>query len=130
MFYKFIYYKYYQWISESIDPFAPQITSLLMISLLPLSTIYSFIRVIHTLHISQIKIGYTTNPIIIVLIVLFIILFIFNQIYFFVINNWKELILFFRENEISRKKKIVAYIIIIYSTIVYAVFFIFLGFNF
>lgn len=130
MIYKFIYYKYYQWISEWLEPFAPQITSTLAMALLPLSILYPIIRLFIYLNIVHLSFSYSTNPIVVAYVIVFILLLAFNQIYFFVFNNWKEIILSFRKNEVSKKCKISAYVIIIYSTTVYLILFLFLGYNF
>ena len=44
MIYKYIFYKIYQWISQWIDTFGPQCTTTLILSLLPVSILYSILH--------------------------------------------------------------------------------------
>lgn len=130
MLYKYIYYKFYNWSINYFDPFAPQITATFILSLSPLSIIYVLFRFLSLLGIYHFDMSTTTKATFIVFLVLLILLIIFNQIYFFAINNWKEIILFFRKNEISNKLKLAANVYIIFCTSVYFILFIFLGYDF
>ncbi len=130
MLYKYIYYKFYSWASNYFDPFAPQITATIILSLLPLSIPYVFFRLFDYLSIYHFDMSLTTSSTFIIFIVLFVLLIIFNQIYFFALNDWKKIILFFRKNEISDKLRLVANIYIVFCTSVYFILFMFLGYNF
>lgn len=130
MIYKYIFYKFYSWAREWYDPFVPQITATLILSLLPLSIPYSILLLASYLNIIQFSMDYITSPFVIAFIVIFILLVVFNQIYFFAYNNWKQIILFFRENDISKWSKIAAYLYIIFCTSVYFILLIFFGYDF
>ncbi len=130
MIYKYIFYKFYSWACEWYDPFAPQITATLILSLLPLSILYTILLLASYLDIIQFSMDYISSPFVVAFIVIFISLVIINQIYFFAYNNWKEIILFFRKNDISKRSKIAAYIYIIFCSSVYFLLFIFFGYNF
>jgi hypothetical protein len=130
MLYKYIYFKVYEWIKERIDPTAPQITSTIILSLFPLSILYVVFRFLSYLGVYKLNLSHTTSSAFIVFIVLFVLLIIINQIYFFALNDWKEIILFFRKNEISNKLKIIANVYIVFCTSVYFILFLFLGYSF
>lgn len=130
MIYKYIFYKFYQWAREWFDPFAPQISSTLILSLLPLSILYLIVRLAGILDLLQFDMNTTLSPMVISFVVIFALLVLFNQIYFFVYYNWRDIILYFRENEISKSTKIIANVYIVLCTSVYAFLFLFLGYEF
>jgi len=126
MIYQYIFFKYYQWTSKWFDPFIPQITTTIILSLSPLAILYSILRLAGYLNIYQFSMSsYTVT----IFFVIFILLLVSNQIYFFPYYNWKEIILYFREHEISGKSKTIAYVYIIYCTSVYFILFMFLGYD-
>ncbi len=130
MIYKYIFYKIYHWVNNWFDPIAPKITTTLILSLLPLSILYTILRIVSYLNIFQFSMRDTRSPIVIAFAVILIVLIAFNQVYFFSYNNWKEIIIFFREHEIPRKSKIAANVYIIFCTSIYIILFMFLGYNF
>lgn len=130
MLYKYIYYKIYEWSKERIDPTAPQITTTIILSLFPLSILYVLLRIFSYLNFYSFDMSFTISSTFIMFGVIFLILVVFNQIYFFAYNDWKEIILYFRNTDVSMKMKRYAKFYIIFCTSVYAVLFFFLGYKF
>lgn len=128
MFYKYTYYKIYEWIRVRFDPFAPQITTTIILSLFPLAILYLPLRLLSYLNFYNFEMKFTTSSTFIVFGIIFLALLVFNQLYFFALNEWKEIILFFRKNDISDKIKITANVYIVFCTSVYFILFIFLGY--
>jgi len=127
MLYDYIFYKMYEWISKMIDPFMPQVTTTIILSSFPLSILYLVLYIPDLLGIYNFEIGFSTSSFFILFIVLFIILVIVNQVYFFVYKNWKEIILYFRKNEVTKRIKNYSKIYIVFCISIYAVLFLFLG---
>jgi len=130
MFYKYTYYKIYEWIKDRIDPTAPQITATIILSLFPLAILYILLRLLSYLNFYNFDMSFTTSSTFIIFGIIFLVLLVLNQLYFFALNDWKGIIIFFRKNEISDKLKMVANIYIVFCTSVYFILFMFLGYNF
>lgn len=130
MLYDYIYFKIYEWVSKMIDPFAPQITTTIILSLFPLSIFYLLLKMLSLLSIFNYEMNFTTSNTFIMFGVIFLILLFVNQVYFFAYKNWKEIIIFFRKNEVTNRIKNYTRIYIAVCTSIYAILFLFLGYNF
>ena len=130
MIYKYVFYKFYEWIRNWFDPFAPQVTTTLVMSLMPLSLLYLALRIAALLNLIAFDMRSAISPLVIAFAVIFLLLIIFNQIYFFSYYKWKEIILYFRANEISKSTKIAAYVYIAFTASIYFILFLFLGIEF
>jgi len=97
-------------------------------SFLPLSVLYSVLIGLRLLGLMEITFEYIGNTETIVFGVIFLLLLVFNQVYFFSINNWREVIVFFRARELSGKPKLIAYIYLSLTGFIYIVLFLFLGY--
>jgi hypothetical protein len=113
-----------------IDPFAPQITTTIILSLFPLSIFYLILKILSLLSIYNFEMDFTTSNTFILFGAIFLILLVANQIYFFAYKNWKEIIVYFRKNEVTSRIKNLTKIYIVFSTSIYAILFLFLGFKF
>jgi len=130
MLYDYIFFKVYEWTSKMIDPFAPQITSTIILSLFPLSIIYLILKFLSYLNIYNFEMSFTTNKTFILFGIIFLIILILNQIYFFAYKNWKDIIIYFRKNEVTKRIKTYSKIYIIFCNSIYAILFFFLGYKF
>ncbi len=130
MLYDYIYFRVYEWTSKMIDPFAPQITTTIILSIFPLSIFYLILRILSYLSIYDFEMSITTSTTFILFGIIFLILLVINQIYFFAYKNWKEIILYFRKNEVTKRIKTYTKIYIIFCTSIYAILFLFLGYKF
>jgi len=115
MIYKYIYYKFYSWSANSFDPFAPQLTSTFLITLFPLSNLYIILYLLNHLGFYQFSGSYINSATTIIIITVFISLLLFNQLYFFWINKWEEIVAIFKNTKVSRKINLIAIIYIIFS---------------
>jgi hypothetical protein len=115
MFYKYLYYKMYSWLKSGIEPFYPQVSSVMILTLLPVSNLYLILYILSLLNMYQFDGSFIDSSTAKIFIVVFVSLFVFNQLYFFWINNWKEMILFFKTNNVSRKLNIAINIYVIFS---------------
>jgi len=113
MFYKYIFYKLYNWSSNGWEPYFPQFNSIFVISLLPLSNIYLILVLLDYFGIQEYSDQYIYSPSIKVLIVVFVSTLLFNQLYFFWINQWKSIIEYFNQNEVSSKTNVISNIYLI-----------------
>jgi hypothetical protein len=130
MLYDHIYFKIYEWVSKMIDPFGPQITTTIILSIFPLSIFYLILKILSLLSIYNFEMGFTTSDTFILFGVIFLILLVVNQIYFFAYKNWKEIIIYFRKNEVTNRVKNLTKIYIVVCTSIYAILFLFLGYKF
>ena len=113
-----------------IDPFAPQITTTIILSIFPLSIFYLILKTLSLLNIYNFEMDFTTSTTFILFGIIFLIFLVVNQIYFFAYKNWKELIIYFRKNEVTRRIKNLTKIYIVVCTSIYAILFLFLGYKF
>ena len=123
MFYKCIFYKLYNWSRNCWEPYFPQFNSIFVISLLPLSNIYLILVLLDYFGIQEYSDQYIYSPSIKVLVVVFVSTLLFNQLYFFWINQWKSIIKYFNQNEVSSKTNVISNIYLIFSVLSYLVFF-------
>lgn len=130
MLYDYIYFKIYEWVSKMIDPFAPQITTTIILSIFPLSLFYLLLKILSLIGIYNFEMGFTTSNTFILFGAIFLILIVANQIYFFIYKNWKEIIRYFRKNEVTNLVKNLTKIYIVVCTSIYAILFLFLGYKF
>ena len=130
MLYDYIYFKIYEWVSKMIDPFAPQITTTIILSIFPLSIFYLVLKILSFFSIYNFEMSFTTSNTFILFGIIFLVLLIINQFYFFAFKNWKEVIIYFRKNEVSNRIKIYSKISIIVCISISAVLFLFLGYKF
>lgn len=99
MLYKYIYFKFYDWGAHWFDPFTPQVTAAIIMSLLPVSNLFFILYFLDYFNLYDFKAKTINSDTFIIFIVLFIALLLFNQLYFFWVNKWKEIIKYFKENE-------------------------------
>ena len=130
MLYKYLFYKVYEYISKWFDPFVPQVTTTIALSLSPLSIIYLVLYLMNSLGVLKFSLGKTTEFGFIFFIAFFILLLIINQLYFFAFINWQDIIIYFRKNKTSKKTKIFVNIYLIISLTIYSFALLFLGYNF
>ena len=123
MFYKYIFYKLYNWSSNGWEPYFPQFNSIFVISLLPLSNIYLILVLLDYFGIQEYSDQYIYSPSIKVLVVVFVSTLLFNQLYFFWINQWKSIIKYFNQNEVSSKTNVISNIYLIFSVLSYLIIF-------
>lgn len=123
MFYKYIFYKLYNWSSNGWEPYFPQFNSIFVISLLPLSNIYLILVLLDYFGIQEYSDQYIYSPSIKVLVVVFVSTFLFNQLYFFWINQWRSIIEYFNQNEVSSKTNVISNIYLIFSVLSYLIIF-------
>lgn len=130
MIYKYIFYKIYECGINWFDPTAPQISTTIILSFFPFTILVPVFRLIKYFNIplfsSSSQDGFPTT----LFVMMFIFILVFNIVYFFSYHNWKEIIIFFRNNEISKKTKVIAKFYIVYCTSIIAYLFLFLGFEF
>lgn len=96
-----------------MDPFAPQFTSTLIMSFFPLSILYVILRALSLLGDYNFQMNYTTSSTFVIFAVIFVLLFVAHQVYFFVYKSWKEIIVYFRENDAPGRVKFPAIIYIV-----------------
>jgi hypothetical protein len=130
MFYDYLYFKIYEWVRKTIDPFVPQITATLILSIFPMSLLYLLLKIFSFLSIYNLDISFTTSNTFILFGLVFLILLVANQIYFLAYKNWKEIIIYFKKNEVSSRIKYLTNIYIIVCTLICAILFLFLGYKF
>ena len=123
MVYKYIFYKLYNWSSNGWEPYFPQFNSIFVISLLPLSNIYLILVLLDYFGIQEYSDQYIYSPSIKVLVVVFVSTLLFNQLYFFWINQWKSIIEYFNQNEVSSKTNVISNIYLIFSVLSYLIIF-------
>jgi len=115
MIYKYIYYKFYYWAKKWFDPFAPQLTSTFLITLLPISNLYVILYLLNYFGMYQFQGSYINSSTTVIIITVFVSLLVFNQLYFFWINKWREIIILFENKNVSNKVNLIVNIYIIFS---------------
>ncbi len=130
MLYDYIYFKVYMWVSKRIDPFVPQITATIALSLFPLSIVYLVLKILSHLGIYDFEMSFTTSSTFILVVVLLLLLLVLNSIYFFGYKNWKEIINYFRKNKVTKQINIYSNIYILFCTSIIIFFLLFFGYNF
>jgi len=111
MFYKYLYYKIYQWVRRRYGEDYPQfyvlnvIAIFLFLNVITILKIISYFKIINS---SLIK--YFFENTFIYLIVTVLLIYIFNVIYFFKINHWRKVLKYFENNKENKIDKILLYI--------------------
>lgn len=130
MLYDYIYFKVYKWISKMIDPFVSQVTATIILSIFPFSIFYQVLKILSALGIYNFEMSFTTSFTFILFGVMFLILLAVNQIYFFVYNNWEEIIIYFRKNEVTKRIKNFTILYIGFCVLICTIFLFFFGYKF
>ena len=125
MYYKFMYYKIYCWLKNGIEPYYPQVSSVMILTLLPLSNLYVILEILNYFGVYQFSGSYINSATTVIIITVLLSLFVFNQLYFFWINKWREIIVFFNDKNISSKINLSINFYILFSISSYVLLYIF-----
>jgi predicted nucleic acid-binding Zn ribbon protein len=113
-----------------IDPFVSQVTATIILSIFPFSIFYQVLKILSALGIYNFEMSFTTSFTFILFGVMFLILLAVNQIYFFVYNNWEEIIIYFRKNEVTKRIKNFTILYIGFCVLICTIFLFFFGYKF
>ena len=110
MFYKYTFYKLYKWAENGSweNAFYPHLGAITILTLLNLSNAYFILVVLDKLQIFKFNGDFIYSPSAKILIAVFISMFLFNHLYFLWINKWKEIVNYFKNNNVSSKIKLLS----------------------
>ena len=110
MFYKYTFYKLYKWAENGFweNAFYPHLGAITILTLLNLSNVYFILVVLDKLQILKFNGDFIYSPSAKILIVIFVSMFLFNHLYFLWINKWREIVNYFKNNNVSSKIKLLS----------------------
>ena len=110
MFYKYTFYKLYKWAGIGVgeDTFYPHLGATYLLTLLILSNAYFILVLLDKFQILKYNGDFIYSSSVKILIVVFVSMLLFNHLYFFWINKWREIIKYFKNNNISSKTKLLS----------------------
>jgi hypothetical protein len=115
MFYKYIFFKLFNWAWKGENEYYPQIEAIYFLTLLIISNVYLILVLLDLLGILKYNGEYIYSPSTEILIITFVSMLLFNHFYFYWIDKWRDIIKYFRENSVKSKVRILATIYIIFS---------------
>jgi len=121
MFYKYFFFKLYNCLSNGWKPYFPEFNSMFLISLFPLLNIYLILVLLNYFNIHEYNYQYINSLSAKILIIVFVSIFSFNQLYFFLISQWKSIIKYFNQNEVSSRMNAISNIDIIFCISSFAI---------
>jgi len=105
MFYKYIFYKLYNWSIFGGNDFYPHLGATYFLTLLILSNAYFILVLLDKLQIFKFNGDFIYSISAKILIVVFVSMLLFNHLYFFWINKWREVVKYFKNKNVSTKLK-------------------------
>ena len=96
MYYKYIFFKLYNWSRKGEDLFYPQLGAIYLLTLLFLSNTYLILVSLDLLNIAKYDGKYINSPSALILVIVFISMLLFNHLYFYWINKWRVIINYFK----------------------------------
>ena len=125
MFYKYTFYKLYKWFGVEGDAIYQPLGAIFNLTLLILSNAYFVLVLLDKLQIFKFNGNFIYSPSAKILIAVFVSMYLFNHLYFLWINKWKEIVIYFKNNNVSSKIKLLANIYIGFSVLSFLVIYLF-----
>ncbi len=129
MFYKYTYYKLYKWSRGNslvnVPYLYPHISAIYFLTLLILSNAYFLLVLLDKLQIFKFDGDFIHSPSAKILLTVFISMLLFNHLYFYWINKWREVIDYFKNNNISTKIKLFSHTYILFSVFSFLIIYLF-----
>ncbi len=116
-YYKYIFYRIYSYLKEGNWALYPHIETILILTILPVFNLLLILYLLSLLNLYVINFGFINSHTSKLLIVVFAVIFVFNNLYFFFVSNWKEIIISFRkQRKLSGIDKIL-YLYVLFSIV-------------
>ena len=127
MLYKYTFYKLYKWARVGLDEQAiyPHLGAIFLLTLLFLSNAYLILVMLDKMNICKFNGDFIHSPSAKILIAVFVSMYLFNHLYFLWINKWKEIVIYFKNNNVSSKIKLLANIYIGFSVLSFLIIYLF-----
>ena len=105
MFYKYTFYKLYKWSRFGKNDSYPHLGAIYLLTLLILSNTYFILVLLDKLQLFRFNGDFIYSPSAKILFAVFISMLLFNHLYFYWINKWREVVNYFKDNNVSSKIK-------------------------
>lgn len=116
-YYKYVFYKIYTYLKDGNWALYPQIETILIITIFPLSNLLVVLYLLSLFNLYRLDFSFISSNTSKLLIVTFIAVFIFNNLFFYLVSNWKEIIISMRkEKELPRINRIL-YLYVLFSVV-------------
>lgn len=125
MFYKYTFYKLYKWTGVIEKTVYQHLGATYFLTLLILSNVYFILVLLDRFQILKFDGDFIYSPSAKILIVVFVSMFLFNHLYFFWINKWREIIKYFKDNNISSKIELLSNTYISFSVLSFLIIYFF-----
>ena len=117
MLYNYIFFKLYKWSRRSGWYILGPQGALTLLTLSIFYNAYLILFLLDLFKISRFDSKYIYSPTAKILIVVFVSMYLYNNLHFYWINKWKEIVIYFNNNEASSKIRLLSNTYIIFSVV-------------
>jgi hypothetical protein len=119
MFYKYTFYKLFKWarVGSWENASYPHLSAIYLLALLILSNAYFILVLLDKLQLFKFNGDFIYSTSAKILFAVFISTLLFNHLYFYWINKWREIVNYFKDNNVSSKINSLSNIYIAFSVL-------------
>ena len=116
-YYKYVFYKIYSYLKDGNWAIYPQIETILIITILPLSNLLVVLYLLSLFNLYGLDFSFISSNTSKLLIVTFIAVFIFNNLFFYLVSNWKDIIISMRKEKEQPRINRILYFYVLSSVV-------------